>query len=436
MLEGLIAQARPAHGVPPSPLRAAAAVVSGGDAASGSSSGGASSSSGSGVTLIIRAVGDEQAQVLAESASGREELQRADVAAFLFDARQPGTCCVGRRGAGQQGAVLRCECRLLQACPALRVPAAAGLPCAASAGCCRPAPRTASPLSSAHPALLPPRARLPTLPAAGSFRAARERMLAVASAAGDALPCLFVQANDADASPQLVRAVPRPAPHPATRRCLALQRARAASAGRLPPAPGSTGVRPQLPTLGPHHPHSTLHPPRQAEEIGEACSQLAVKPPASFGQRPPPQLYRAVVATAQQPELAIPETPSLKVGRGACAGAAVCARPRSRPCVRERSGLQAAALRRRLVSRPEHTSHTLHAPLDASPQAARQYRRMVRKGLLYTGAGTAVVLAGYWGWRYFQTHHQAQGGGGGGGGGGGSSGRQGSIEGAAAGGTH
>ena len=111
---------------------------------------------------------------------------------------------------------------------------------------------------------------------------------------------------------------------------------------------------------------------------------------------------------------------------GRVEGAAVCARLQSRPCVRERSGLQAAALRRRLVSRPEHTSDTLHAPLDVSPQAARQYRRMVRKGLLYTGAGTAVVLAGYWGWRYFQTHHQAQGGGGG------SSGRQGSIEGAAA----
>lgn len=39
---------------------------------------------------------------------------------------------------------------------------------------------------------------------AGSFKAARERMLAVASAAGDVLPCLFLQANDNDATPQLV----------------------------------------------------------------------------------------------------------------------------------------------------------------------------------------------------------------------------------------
>lgn len=66
--------------------------------------------------------------MLLESPQGREELQRCDVAAFLFDAQQP-----------------------------------------------------------------------------GSFQAARQRMLAVASAAGDALPCLFVQANEADATPQLVR---------------------------------------------------------------------------------------------------------------------------------------------------------------------------------------------------------------------------------------
>ncbi len=51
----------------------------------------------------------------------------------------------------------------------------------------------------------------------------------------------------------------------------------------------------------------------QAEAIGEACSQLAVKPPTSYsGPRPGAPLYHAVVATAQQPELAIPETPSLK----------------------------------------------------------------------------------------------------------------------------
>lgn len=62
----------------------------------------------------------------------------------------------------------------------------------------------------------------------------------------------------------------------------------------------------------------------QAEAIGEACSQLAVKPPASYsGLRPGAAVYHAVVATAQQPELAIPETPSLKVSAAAmlcCAG--------------------------------------------------------------------------------------------------------------------
>jgi hypothetical protein len=53
--------------------------------------------------------------------------------------------------------------------------------------------------------------------------------------------------------------------------------------------------------------------PCQAERIGQACSELAVKLPASYTQRPAAQLYQTIVATAQQPELAIPETPSLKV---------------------------------------------------------------------------------------------------------------------------
>lgn len=50
-LEGLIAQARPAHGTLAVPIRAAAAAVGGGAEASSS------------VTLIVRAVTDEQAQV-------------------------------------------------------------------------------------------------------------------------------------------------------------------------------------------------------------------------------------------------------------------------------------------------------------------------------------------------------------------------------------
>ncbi|KAL4436835.1 hypothetical protein ABPG75_003974 [Micractinium tetrahymenae] len=207
-LEGLIAQARPAHGTLAVPIRAAAAAVGGGSA-DGSVA----------VTLIVRAVTDEQAQVLLESPAGREELQRCDVAAFLFDAQHP-----------------------------------------------------------------------------GSFRAARERMLAVASAAGDVLPCLFLEANEVDASPQL------------------------------------------------------------AEEIGEACSQLAVKLPASYPAKPGAAVYQAVVATAQQPELAIPETPTL--------------------------------------------------------QAARQYRRMLRKGLLYTAAGTSAVLLGYLAYRLYKDRAAESGSGG------------------------
>ena len=60
MLEGLIAQARQAHGTLATPIRAAAAVVGGAPAAAGEAGG---SSGSGGVTLIIRAVTDEQAQV-------------------------------------------------------------------------------------------------------------------------------------------------------------------------------------------------------------------------------------------------------------------------------------------------------------------------------------------------------------------------------------
>lgn len=164
VLEGLIAQSRPAHGTLATPIRAAAAFVGaspGGDA-SGAGSSNSGSGGGGGVTLIVRAVTDEQAQVscadcqakkglllparrmpparscdclvptgfevrlppfclpparchtlrayqsedptrlsppqvLVESAQGREELQRCDVAAFLFDAQQPGAIvwCAG-----------------------------------------------------------------------------------------------------------------------------------------------------------------------------------------------------------------------------------------------------------------------------------------------------------------------------------------------------
>ncbi|EFN55684.1 hypothetical protein CHLNCDRAFT_133936 [Chlorella variabilis] len=218
VLEGLIAQARPAHGSLAGPIHAAAAAVGGGGGGE------------PGTTLILRSVTEEQAQVLQA-----EELLRCDVAAFLFDASQP-----------------------------------------------------------------------------GSFEAARERMLAVATASGDALPCLFLQANDNEATPQL------------------------------------------------------------AERIGAACSELAVRLPASYTLRPSAAAYQAIALTAQQPELAIPETPSLK--------------------------------------------------------AARQYRRMLRRGLLYAGAGTTLVLAGYLGWKLWKDRAAGGGGdggksgGGGGGGGGGSSG--------------
>jgi hypothetical protein len=68
LLEGLIAQARPAHGSLTGPIRMAAAALKSSAAAPGSSSS-SSGDAASGAadvpptTLVLRAVGDEQAQV-------------------------------------------------------------------------------------------------------------------------------------------------------------------------------------------------------------------------------------------------------------------------------------------------------------------------------------------------------------------------------------
>lgn len=56
-------------------------------------------------------------------------------------------------------------------------------------------------------------------------------------------------------------------------------------------------------------------PQALVEEIGEACSALAVKPPLSMSiTKGSAQLYQSLILTVAQPDLAIPETPSLKVG--------------------------------------------------------------------------------------------------------------------------
>jgi hypothetical protein len=39
------------------------------------------------------------------------------------------------------------------------------------------------------------------------------------------------------------------------------------------------------------------------------------------------------------------------------------------------------------------------------PQAALQYRRTVRRALLYTAAGAGAGLAAYFGWRWYNTHY-------------------------------
>ncbi len=93
-----------------------------------------------------------------------------------------------------------------------------------------------------------------------TFRAAVQQMVGVASASGDTMPCVFVGTNDAAMSQALL------------------------------------------------------------SEIGAACSSLAVKPPENFGGSSGgtgggsgAELYQNIVRTAWQPDLAIPETPSLKV---------------------------------------------------------------------------------------------------------------------------
>lgn len=90
-----------------------------------------------------------------------------------------------------------------------------------------------------------------------SFAAAVQRMLAVASAAGDNLPCLLVATQDAGMDPDL------------------------------------------------------------ATEIGETCSRLGIAPPLTFAglSFPGRSLYQTLVAAAAGAELAIPDTPSLQATR-------------------------------------------------------------------------------------------------------------------------
>lgn len=132
-------------------------------------------------------------------------------------------------------------------------------------------------------------------------------MLEVASAAGDVLPCLFLQANDNEATQELVGCC-----------CLVASQLLLSSVLRTAwPRCDSCCFPSHSSCNSPSHVCFPCLP--QADAIGEACSQLAVKPPASYsGPRPGAPLYHAVVATAQQPELAIPETPSLKVRPNRC----------------------------------------------------------------------------------------------------------------------
>ncbi|KAL6768446.1 hypothetical protein ACKKBF_B39160 [Auxenochlorella protothecoides x Auxenochlorella symbiontica] len=210
LLEGLIAQARPVHGLPSVPITAAVAAVSlpgaggaaapdaaeprtpprGGDAP-GAAGGGDNTkglaspgTTGTGpappsVTLLLRPFAEEQGSVLLGSPGARAVLAAADVAAFVFDATSR-----------------------------------------------------------------------------ESFSAAVARMLAVASAADDCLPCVLIAAQD------------------------------------------------------------TVMDPTLAAEVGESCSRLGVAPPIPYsGTFPGRGMYQALAGAALGAELTIPDTPSLQARR-------------------------------------------------------------------------------------------------------------------------
>lgn len=61
------------------------------------------------------------------------------------------------------------------------------------------------------------------------------------------------------------------------------------------------------------------------------------------------------------------------------------------------------------ASRIFHTTPEDSRLRSVPPQASRRYRRMLRRGLLCTGAGTTLVLGGYLGYRLWKEHRAAAG---------------------------
>jgi len=145
-----------------------------------------------------------------------------------------------------------------------------------------------------------------------SFKSSVNSMVAIATASGNTLPCLFLAQHDAEASPELIQ--------------------------EMGAACSTLSVK--LPTPVPSSSSSSSV---------SASSSATTNSNANAAGEP----YRTIIQTAlQQPELSIPETPSLK--------------------------------------------------------KQQQYDRMLRRALLYTGIGTTAVLGGYIAYKVFQ-HHRQQG---------------------------
>lgn len=148
---------------------------------------------------------------------------------------------------------------------------------------------------------------------AKSFQAAYQLLLRVATASGDALPCLFIAAkDDLVTGPVRYALPPQHQIEPGILRCGVLE-ALCMVPGHVP-GHHSGCLRAVVPPAGSCTKAVALSQDLE-QETTHACASLAMRMPISVSMRvgETASIFSQLVSTASSQELSIPETPSLKV---------------------------------------------------------------------------------------------------------------------------